>query len=439
MKIHTEEAILIFEDDEVQASTLWNILTDNGYLAVIAENTTQAQSLMTSAAIALIDLRLSEKSGLEVLQELKQVNPASEAIIITGFADMHSAIDSLNLGAYAYLEKPVDHEKLLFLIKKALEKRLLYLGVKRREQEIKGLTVITSDILNERIRLLEEAKQKEERLSRLYRSISLSFKSLDPLQSGKELLPLIAEACEANYVSLSTVGHVVKLEDRVEYFKDMEPIKIVIRFGGSRDEVIKTGRPIIIPDLTKHPNPNPSLLAAGLKSMAGYPLQAEGITYATLFVYSFKEDAFDKYREVLSSLADLCAIPLRIYLHYREAEKARRAWETVMDEMRPGILLMDKDRKILRANKAFAQLVRRKMEELLGKNVCELVHGHPEPIHDCPMEKVCQTGEPSIIRIKEPFLKVKKLELRVVPIKEADGKISYFLHIFQDIEALYHR
>jgi hypothetical protein len=45
----------------------------------------------------------------------------------------------------------------------------------------------------------------------------------------------------------------------------------------------------------------------------------------------------------------------------------------------------------------------------------------------------------ALTRVEEPFLKVKKLDLKVVPVKEADGHISHFLHIFLDIEALYLR
>lgn len=434
-----EEVILIFEDDKTQASVLQNILRDSGYQTVIADDILATRAFISSAALALIDLRLAGKSGLEVLQELKQVNAAAEAIIITGFADVQSAIESLNLGAYAYLEKPVAPEKLIFLIKKALEKRRLYLDVKRREQEIKGLNIITSDILNERINLLEEAKQKEQRLSGLYRGICLAFKSLDPNQAGKQLLPLIADMCEANYVSLSIVYSNDPLVDRVEYFKDMKPVKVTVRSRGNRDEIARTGRPVIIPDLARHPNPNPALLAAGLKSGAGYPLQIEGITYAILFVFSFKENIFDKYREALASMADLCAVPLRITLQYREAERARRTWETAINETRSGLVLMDKDRIILKANESFAHLVKMPLEQVVGRNVCELVHGSPETIENCPMEKACQTGASALTRTEEPFIKVKKLDLKVVPIKEANGHISHYLHIFQDIEALFLR
>ncbi|MBI4596620.1 MAG: response regulator [Candidatus Tectomicrobia bacterium] len=437
--MENKEVILIFEDDESQATTLYDILSNHGYYPVIADNFTRAQPLLPSTALALIDLRLSEKSGIDILQELKQANPAAEAIIITGFADTKSAIESLNLGAYAYLEKPVDPEKLLFLIKKALDRRTLYLAVQRREQEIKGLNVIASDILNERVLLMEEAEEKEKRLARLYQGINLAFHSLDPLEAGKELLPLISEITGANYASLTLVGQDLSEEKRTDYFREIKPFEIQPRARGMRHEILRTGQPLIIPDLTKqiNPAPNPAISAASLKSLAGFPLKIKDTIYAFLFLYSLEEDAFAQHEEIIASFADLCAIPLRTTLYFREAEKARHIWESAIDNMRPGMVLMDRDRRILKANKAFSQMVRMPSDDLFGKKACTLVHGCPEPIKDCPMEKACQTGEPALITTKEPFLNIKKLQLRVIPIKEADGNISHFLHTFLDPKALY--
>lgn len=427
----SKDIILIIEDDKSQASALRDILNTRGYLTMVAENASLAQPLLSTAAIALIDLRLPDKPGIELLRELKEKNPDAEAIIVTGYGEKLNAIESLNLGAFAYLEKPLDQEKLFFSIEKALERRQMVLEVKRRNQEIKGLTSMMSPVLNESIRLLEEARQKDEKLLRLYRGIGFAFRSLDPFESAKQLLPLIAEVLETNRVVIDFIGPLGQPKDRLEYFSGMNSIQVVPVPGGVRDQILKTGAPLFVPDLAKYPKAHPIVVEAGLKSMAGYPLQVDGVIYAVLLVYSFKEDAFSQYKEIISSFADLCVIPIRQLLLLEETKKAHREWDATVNSIRAGIVLMDKDRKIIRYNKAFVRLVGRTQGELSGKTICELVHGHPDPIPNCPI-KVCETGKDASIEIIEPFLGGKKLLLRVAPLMTTEGKLSY-VYVIRDI------
>lgn len=75
--------------------------------------------------VALIDILMPKKSGMEVLQHIKAISPNSQAIIITGNADKDTAILALKLGAYDYIEKPFDLDSLLRIVKRAIEKKLL--------------------------------------------------------------------------------------------------------------------------------------------------------------------------------------------------------------------------------------------------------------------------------------------------------------------------
>lgn len=428
--------ILIVEDDSLLTSSLKEIILAEGYAVEIAENAAQAKPLLPSAHLAIVDLRLPDAPGLQVVQELKKVNPEAEVLIVTGYADMRSAIDALNLGAFAYLEKPINPEKLFLFIKRALEKRQLTLEVRRRETEIKGLTDMTGKILNDRVRLLEEAMAREERLSKLYQGISLAFRSLDPIQAAKELLPLIAEATEANMVSFGLLGPDKKVAHDITHFRGMAPFKIEAGKGGLREIVAKTGRPVFIPDLHKYHSPNTSILAAGIKATVCYPLIVDKSIYALLFLHSLKENAFEQYRDAISCFADLCVIPLKQSSLYTEAEKARREWEIAINEVNVGIVVADKDRKIMRANSFFARLVGKPLEELAGKGICSLIHGHDEPVPDCPLEKAGRILERSRFIIGEPFLKNKKLEIIVAPVKLDSGDIIRFVNIIRDLSPL---
>jgi PAS domain S-box-containing protein len=117
--------ILIVEDDAHLRKTLHDILALKGYAPVSAESgqaaLAAAQSQLPAAAV--IDLKLSDTSGLDVLRQLKTLSPAIECLMVTGFASQTSAIEAVNLGAYSYFQKPYDMEQLLTILRRALERR----------------------------------------------------------------------------------------------------------------------------------------------------------------------------------------------------------------------------------------------------------------------------------------------------------------------------
>jgi CheY-like chemotaxis protein len=71
--------------------------------------------------VALVDIKLPDMEGTEVLGRLRTINPQIMTIIITAYASLQSSIEALNKGAYAYLLKPLDMDKVLDTIKKAIE------------------------------------------------------------------------------------------------------------------------------------------------------------------------------------------------------------------------------------------------------------------------------------------------------------------------------
>ncbi len=427
--------ILLIEDDKSITSTLSDILTDKGYLVEVAENAAVAQTHMPTAHLVIIDLHLPDKPGIQLLRELKEVNPEAEALIITGYADTRSAIDALNMGASAYLEKPVHPEQLVLLAKRALEKWQLAWELRRREQEIKGLTGLTGNILNERVRLLEEAMTNEKRLTDLYRGISKAFRSSDPLQSARELLPPLAEATDANFVDFLLIGPDQKNTENVQYFRGMEPFKVEPVKGGSRDQVLRTGKPMV--DSTgRRPNPHPGMIAAGLKSMAAYPLKVDEVIYGILFLHSLKEGAFAAHEKIISSFADLCAIPLRQAILYRDADIARREWEATVNGTARAIAVVDKDMKIIRSNTPFCEMVGATPEQVKGKTVCELVHGKSGHNPACRLEEARKSGKLERLLIEESFLKIKRLDIKIIPVPGPDGKIIRFVHTFRNLDRL---
>ena len=115
--------ILIVDDDSNLRKTLGDILKLKGYEVVGARTGRDAikSASQRSFPVALIDLRLADMPGLDVLKAIKEESPNTECIILTGFASTESAIQAVNLGAYSYLQKPYDVDQLIVTIQRALE------------------------------------------------------------------------------------------------------------------------------------------------------------------------------------------------------------------------------------------------------------------------------------------------------------------------------
>jgi two-component system NtrC family response regulator len=96
--------------------------------------------------VALVDLKMPGMDGMELLQILKKKHKFLEVIILTGYASLDSAVEAAKLGAFGYLEKPYNLEKLLNIIKGAYETRLRkkFEHDKKRQEEIDFLAMGTS-------------------------------------------------------------------------------------------------------------------------------------------------------------------------------------------------------------------------------------------------------------------------------------------------------
>jgi signal transduction histidine kinase len=140
--------ILIVDDDPTLRKTLTNILTVKGYTCVAADTGETALDKVEekTPVVALIDLRLGDMSGLEVMREIKERSPDTECILLTGYATQSSAIEAINLGAYSYLLKPYDMEQLLVTIRRAVEKWEAERALRRRNRELAWLNYLSREL-----------------------------------------------------------------------------------------------------------------------------------------------------------------------------------------------------------------------------------------------------------------------------------------------------
>jgi len=117
--------ILIIDDDENILKVLQAILEAEGYLVETADTAKKGIEKSEKAFynLALIDVRLPDMEGIELLSKLHDSKPKMRKIIVTGYPTLQNAISAVNKGADAYVMKPFEVEKILQTIREQLKKQ----------------------------------------------------------------------------------------------------------------------------------------------------------------------------------------------------------------------------------------------------------------------------------------------------------------------------
>jgi DNA-binding NtrC family response regulator len=119
--------MLVVEDDKALSEIVCEELRARGHMAVAAETVAEGleQLKQSEFEVALVDLMLPDGSGIDILKRISEEGLATEAVVLTGYATVDTAIQAMKLGAYDYVTKPARMEELEVLVAKAAEKSRL--------------------------------------------------------------------------------------------------------------------------------------------------------------------------------------------------------------------------------------------------------------------------------------------------------------------------
>jgi len=143
--------ILVVDDDESIRKVLAAILEEEGYTVDTAKNARGAikKSKVKFYNLALIDIRLTDMEGTELLTKMRDTTPKMRKIIVTGYPSLQNAIKALNKGADAYILKPFNMKEVLKIIKEQLRKQ---------QEEKKYSQKKVTEFIETRVKELEEEK-----------------------------------------------------------------------------------------------------------------------------------------------------------------------------------------------------------------------------------------------------------------------------------------
>ncbi len=142
-----KSVVLVIDDEASIRDSCSQILVKSGYHTEVAENGALGLEKVKkiNPDLVLIDLKMPNISGFEVLDRIKAYDPSIISVVITGYATVESAVDAMKKGAYDFLPKPFTPDQLRIIIRRGLERRRLILETEslRREKKLMEENFIT--------------------------------------------------------------------------------------------------------------------------------------------------------------------------------------------------------------------------------------------------------------------------------------------------------
>ena len=159
--------ILVVDDEIGIRQSLKKILEKEGFDVVTASNGEEAFKLIRGSDIDLLisDIRMAGMDGLELLKVCKSISPYTEVIMITGYASVDTAVDSMKQGAYDYITKPFKKADILKAVGKAIEKQILTMDNVKMKERIEAI---------ESTPLIETASPKMKKLVEIVHQVAPS-------------------------------------------------------------------------------------------------------------------------------------------------------------------------------------------------------------------------------------------------------------------------
>ncbi|MGD1119126.1 MAG: ATP-binding protein [Dehalococcoidales bacterium] len=320
MKAH--DRILVVDDDRDFLGIIRQILEKKGYEVRTVPSASEATALLTEQFYnaAVLDISLPDADGTELLSHIMELHPQIIAIMLTGHSSVRNAVLSLNRGAFAYLEKPVDPENLLSVLNRGLEKQ--HLVLENRE-------------------LIEELERRNRVTNTLLTVSQAVAQSLDLQKIIDSALEMVAQCTgmEASFVylldkdRLKLAGHHgLSMKTAIDIPKEFGSTE------GTIGEIVQSAKPVVIVDLDKRREPELGFVSnIGYRCFAGVPLMILGESIGVLGVATDFNNCFSQTNvELLSGVGREIAIAVRNAQLYEDASSAKALRE--LDAMRTDFL-----------------------------------------------------------------------------------------------------
>jgi len=209
--------VLVIDDEPVLQDVLGSLLTGDGYDYLQA--TTAADGLQIlreeEVDVVLLDLMLPDRSGLDLLPDIKEFDPHLPVVVITAYSSVESAIEAMRRGAFHYVPKPFKNEEVLHLVRRAFERRMLLVENLELRSRLEGMGEIvgTSRRIEEVFELMRRAAPARSTILVVGESgtgkelVARAIHRLSPRGDGP-FVPVHTTAIPADLLESTLFGHV---------------------------------------------------------------------------------------------------------------------------------------------------------------------------------------------------------------------------------------
>lgn len=150
--------ILVVEDEEIAREYVADALRANGYETAEASTGKEAVDALRHKEfdVVISDIRMPDFDGLALLEHIKSAHPATEVIMATGYASIEDAVNTVKMGAYQYLAKPLRLNEMLIMVERAVEKRRIRVELRELKRSLHDAASVRIVGHSEAVRALKQ-------------------------------------------------------------------------------------------------------------------------------------------------------------------------------------------------------------------------------------------------------------------------------------------
>ena len=210
-------SILVIDDEPVLQDVLGSLLTGDGYEYLQATTAADGMQILREEEVdvVLLDLMLPDRSGLDLLPDIKEFDPHLPVVVITAYSSVESAIEAMRRGAFHYVPKPFKNEEVLHLVRRAFERRMLLVENLELRTRLEGMGEIvgTSRRIEEVFELMRRAAPARSTILVVGESgtgkelVARAIHRLSPRGEGP-FVPVHTTAIPADLLESTLFGHV---------------------------------------------------------------------------------------------------------------------------------------------------------------------------------------------------------------------------------------
>ena len=154
--------LLVVDDEANQRELYTRRLQRMGYAVQSAAGGEEALAILAAQPIDVLvtDFQMPGMDGCEIISRARHLQPLLQSIVVTGYSDISTAIHAMGVGAFNYLQKPIDFAELAITIEKGLEKRRLLLEVETKQRQLEEYRDQLEELVEKRTAALSEANSR---------------------------------------------------------------------------------------------------------------------------------------------------------------------------------------------------------------------------------------------------------------------------------------